>query len=177
MKRWFKSIGAEPVMLGNIADQLERAPFIMAAVDLSAGSTALAEKLRATARRIVAIEPGARLACVTVQKTARIGIDSITDEDGRNIHVKHLVALKDWARSLALPVERMTFHVLEAPDPATAIVEYATANHVDHVLIGARGSGAIRRYLGSVSSEVVARAPCSVTVVRADRREGADEHA
>ena len=176
MKRWFKSIGAEPVMLGNVADQLERAPFIMAAVDLSSGSAALAEKLRATARRIVAMEPGARLACVTVQKTARIGMDSITDEEGRNIHVKHLVALKDWARPLALPVERMTFHVLEAPDAATAIVEYASANQVDHVLIGARGSGAMRRYLGSVSSEVVARAPCSVTVVRADRREAGDDH-
>jgi nucleotide-binding universal stress UspA family protein len=177
MKRWFKSIGAEPLMPGNVADQLERAPFIMAAVDLSAGSTALAEKLRATARRSVAIEPGARLACVTVQKTARIGLDSIVDEAGRNIHVKHLVALKDWARPLALPAERVTFHVLEAPDAATAIVEYAAANHVDHVLIGARGSGAMRRYLGSVSSEVVARAPCSVTVVRAAAREAVDDHA
>jgi len=177
MQRWFRSIGAEPLMPGNVADQLERAPFIMAAVDLSAGSTALAEKLRATARRIVAIEPGARLACVTVQKTARIGLDSIVDEAGRNIHVKHLVALKDWARPLALPAERVTFHVLEAPDAATAIVDYAAANHVDHVLIGARGSGAMRRYLGSVSSEVVARAPCSVTVVRAAAREAADEQA
>jgi nucleotide-binding universal stress UspA family protein len=171
MKRWFKAIGAEPMTLGSVSDQLERAPFIVAAVDLSAGGQGLAEKLRSTARRFLAIEPGARLACLTVQKTARIGMDNITDAQGHNIHVKHLVALKDWARPLALPPERVTFHVLEAPDPAAAIVEYASANNVDHVLLGARGSGAMRRYLGSVSSEVVARAPCSVTVVRADRQE------
>jgi nucleotide-binding universal stress UspA family protein len=171
MKRWFKAIGAEPMTLGSVSDQLERAPFIVAAVDLSAGGQGLAEKLRSTARRFLAIEPGARLACLTVQKTARIGMDNITDAEGHNIHVKHLVALKDWARPLALPPERVTFHVLEAPDPAAAIVEYASANNVDHVLLGARGSGAMRRYLGSVSSEVVARAPCSVTVVRADRQE------
>jgi nucleotide-binding universal stress UspA family protein len=177
MKRWFKAIGAEPMMRHNVAEQLERAPFIMAAVDLSPGSESLADKVRATARRILAIEPGARLACVTVQKTARIGLDSITDAEGRNIHVKHLVALKAWARPLDLPAERMTFHVLEAPDAASAIVEYARANEVDHVLIGARGSGTMRRYLGSVSSEVVARAPCSVTVIRADRRGIAEDAA
>jgi nucleotide-binding universal stress UspA family protein len=176
-KRWFKAIGAEPAMRHNVAEQLERAPFIMAAVDLAPGSEALADKLRATARRFLAMESGARLACVTIQKTARIGMDNITDADGQNIHVKHLVALKHWARGLNLPPERITFHVLEAPDAAGAIVEYAQANEVDHVLIGARGSGTMRRYLGSVSSDVVARAPCSVTVVRVDRRGVTDEHA
>ncbi|HST95070.1 MAG TPA: universal stress protein, partial [Microvirga sp.] len=45
-------------------------------------------------------------------------------------------------------------------------------NNVDHIVIGARASSALRRYLGSVSSQVVAEAPCSVTVVRTpkDRR-------
>jgi nucleotide-binding universal stress UspA family protein len=35
--------------------------------------------------------------------------------------------------------------------------------------MGARGSSALRRFLGSVSARVVAEAPCSVTVVRALR--------
>ena len=39
------------------------------------------------------------------------------------------------------------------------------------------GSGTLRRYLGSVSSEVVARSPCSVTVVRVDRRGIGDDGA
>jgi nucleotide-binding universal stress UspA family protein len=33
--------------------------------------------------------------------------------------------------------------------------------------MGARASSTLRRYLGSVSSHVVAEAPCTVTVVRA----------
>jgi nucleotide-binding universal stress UspA family protein len=45
-------------------------------------------------------------------------------------------------------------------------VEYARHNHVDHVVLGARASSALRRYLGSVSAQVVAEAPCTVTVVR-----------
>jgi nucleotide-binding universal stress UspA family protein len=56
--------------------------------------------------------------------------------------------------------------VLEAPDAATAIVEFAERNQVDHIVMGARGNSAIRRYLGSVSSQVVAQAQCTVTVVR-----------
>jgi hypothetical protein len=32
--------------------------------------------------------------------------------------------------------------------------------------MGARGASTARRYLGSVSSQVVAQAPCSVTVIR-----------
>ena len=50
---------------------------------------------------------------------------------------------------------------------AGALVEYATKNHVDEIIIGARSSSMLRRYLGSVSSQVVAESSCTVTVVRA----------
>ena len=56
--------------------------------------------------------------------------------------------------------------MLEALNPATAVVDYARNIQVDHIVIGARGSSGLRRYLGSVSSQVVAEAPCTVTVVR-----------
>jgi non-specific serine/threonine protein kinase len=65
----------------------------------------------------------------------------------------------------------VTYHVLEAPDPAVAIVDYARANRVDHIVIGSRASSGLRRYLGSVSTRVVAEAPCSVTVVKVPREE------
>ena len=66
--------------------------------------------------------------------------------------------------------------MLEAPDPAAAIVDYATVNDVDHIVIGSRGSSAFRRYLGSVSSQVVAEAGCTVTVVKsAGSSESANE--
>ena len=65
------------------------------------------------------------------------------------------------------PSSRITFHVLEAPDAATAIVDYARKNQVDHIVMGARSSGGLRRYLGSVSARVVVESDCTVTVVRA----------
>jgi ATP-dependent Clp protease ATP-binding subunit ClpB len=61
---------------------------------------------------------------------------------------------------------RLTFHVLEAPDAAGAIIDFAHRNGVDHIVMGARGSSALRRYLGSVSGQVVAESDCTVTVVR-----------
>ena len=49
-------------------------------------------------------------------------------------------------------------HVLEAVDPAAAILEFAEANHVDHIVIGARQNSLLRTLLGSVSAKVAAEA-------------------
>ena len=38
-----------------------------------------------------------------------------------------------------------SFHVLEAVDPATALIEYAQKNEVDEIVVGARASSALRR--------------------------------
>ncbi|MGZ5818560.1 MAG: protein kinase domain-containing protein [Burkholderiaceae bacterium] len=166
MKRWLRAIGIEPQPQQSATTQLSQAPIIVAAIDLAHGSEALAETLRVTTRRILQTEPGARLACITVQKTNRIGMDVTVDKEGQNLHVKHLVGLKHWARPLNIPEEKITYHVLEAPDAATAIIDYARINDVDHIVIGSRGSSTLRRYLGSVSSQVVAQADCTVTVVK-----------
>lgn len=165
-KRWFHAIGMEAMPQQSASHQLTRAPIIVVAIDLAYGSEALAESLRVAARRILQTEPGARLACVTVQKTNRIGMDEVVDKQGRNIHVKHLVGLKHWARPLGIAPDKITYHALESPDPAAAIVDYARVNDVDHIVIGSRGSSTLRRYLGSVSSQVVAQADCTVTVVK-----------
>ncbi len=142
------------------------APIIMVAVDLSEGGASLHEPLREIVRRLLATAPESRLACVNVLKTAVIGLDPLTTESGESVHVKRLVELKGWAADMRLPPERITFHVLESADPAEAITTFAKNNHVDHLILGARGSGGVRRYLGSVSTAVVAEAPCTVTVAR-----------
>jgi nucleotide-binding universal stress UspA family protein len=109
-------------------------------------------------------------------KINRIGMDELTDKTGQSLHVKQLVGLKHWARPIAqalhLGTGRLTFHVLEAPDVAAAIVEFSRRTQVDHIVMGARASSALRRYLGSVSSEVVAQADCTVTVVRVPAARG-----
>ena len=74
---------------------------------------------------------------------------------------------------LGLPDERVTYHVLESPDTAEAILDYLRANHVDHVVLGARAESTMRSLLGSVSGAIAAHAPCTVTVVRPRRAESA----
>lgn len=165
--RWFRSFGRDPRSPQPLARHLASAPIIMAAVDLAPDMHDLADALRVIVRRVLEIEPKARLACVNALKTPRIGIDFGEDAQGRNLHVRRLVELKHWARSLGLPEDRITYTVVEGPDAAEALLDYARQAHVDHIVIGARGSSAVRRYLGSVSSRVVAEALCNVTVVRA----------
>ena len=170
-KRWFFALGAEPGQARHkVADQLDRSPIILAAVDVDHASDALLTQLRETVRRIVLTEPGARLACVSVMRVNRIGLDDLVDASGQSRHVKQLVALKHWARPISkglnLDEGRLTFHVLEASDPAAALLDFAQRNQVDHIVMGARATSSLRRLLGSVSSQVVAQSVCTVTVVR-----------
>jgi nucleotide-binding universal stress UspA family protein len=146
--------------------QLHRAPIVMAAVDLSQEWEPLADALRAAVGHVLAAAPDARLACVSILRTNRLAMDAAIDSEGQHRHVQRLVQLQHWARPLELPAGRVTFHVIEAGDPATAIIEYAHANRVDHIVIGARGASPLRRYVGSVSTQVVAEALCTVTVVK-----------
>ena len=121
-----------------LAAQLASAPIIAVAIDLAEESRPINEALRITAERILATLPSARLACLNVLKQGRITIDFTLDEYGHNKQIDRLVALKHWAEPIKLDERRLTAHVLEGVDPAAAILEFAQANHVDHILIGAR---------------------------------------
>ncbi|MEI8275894.1 MAG: bifunctional serine/threonine-protein kinase/universal stress protein [Hyphomicrobiales bacterium] len=151
------------------AAPLSSAPIIAAAIDLTQGSTALNEALRLTAERILATVPSARLACLNVLKQGRISLDSALDEQGHNKKIDRLVGLRHWAEPLKLDEDRLTVHVLEAVDPASALLEFVQNNRVDHILIGARHDSLMRTLLGSVSGKIAAEAPCTVTVVRPPR--------
>jgi nucleotide-binding universal stress UspA family protein len=167
-RRWLKARRMQPVRRPTCSRQLADAPIVMAAVDLSPGMERLGEALRLAVLRVLQSERGARLACVNVMKLSRVALDRFEDEQGRNIHLQRLAELRHWAQPLPVPTNGITYHVLEAVDPAAAVIDYARNNHVDHIVLGARGSSSLRRYLGSVSSQVVAEAPCTVTVVRAE---------
>ncbi|ODT08094.1 MAG: serine/threonine protein kinase [Mesorhizobium sp. SCN 65-20] len=148
---------------------------VLVAVDLASGVDPLADEVRSETARLLAARPDSRLACLTVLKTEIIGETKLADETGRSIYLKRLVALRDWARLLQLPDDRVSFHVLEAVSAADAILRYAEQNRVGHIVVGARSSSAFRRHLGSVSTKVVAEARCSVSVVRL--ADGRDEEA
>jgi nucleotide-binding universal stress UspA family protein len=154
------AIAPEPRAVGDAAS------IIVAAVDLGEEDSGLTQALLAAIERLAAGEPGARIACVNVLKLARLALDRSEDEAGRNLHLLRLAELKHWAAPLARLPNQLTYHVIEAIDPAAALIEFARRNHVRHLITGARASSKARRYIGSVSAKVVAEAPCSVTVVR-----------
>jgi nucleotide-binding universal stress UspA family protein len=155
-------IDRPPEQPGSLAD----APIVAVALNLDDTSDELSAALRRTVTRILERAPEARLACLNVLKLARLTIDSSFDAEGNSRHVQRLVNLKDWAHELKLPPGKASFHVLEAVDPAEAILDYARDNNVDHIVMGARANSAMRKLLGSVSGKVAAEAPCTVTVVR-----------
>ncbi len=149
--------------------QLASAPILAVSISLDEESGPLNDALLNMAGRILATLPSARLACLNVLKQSRIAIDTTLDDAGHNKHVDRMVALKHWAQPLGLDEQRLTVHVLQEIDPASAILEFARVNSVDQILIGARQSSLKRKLLGSVSARVAAEAECTVTIVRVAR--------
>jgi serine/threonine protein kinase len=168
-RRRFNRGLTQPKAKADLAAQLDSSPIVAIALDTAEGSLALNEAMRVTTMRILATLPSARLACLNVLKLGRVTIDRTLDEAGNNKHIDRLVTLRHWASPLQLDESRLTVHVLEAVDPAAAILEFAKANRVDHIVIGARQNSLKRSLLGSVSAKVAAEAACTVTVVRPPR--------
>jgi len=169
LRRRFNRGLTHPKAKSDLAAQLASGPIVAVALDVAEGSGSLNEALRVTSERILATLPSARLACLNVLKLGRITIDRTLDEQGHNKHIDRLVTLRHWAQPLKLDENRLSVHVLEAIDPAAAILEFAEVNHVDHIVIGARQNSMLRTLLGSVSAKVAAEAACTVTVVRPPR--------
>jgi nucleotide-binding universal stress UspA family protein len=71
------------------------------------------------------------------------------------------------AEAKAAGADRIETALAESRDVARAISQYAEENGCDHIVIGSGGKRAVTRMvLGSVSADVVNRAPCPVTVAR-----------
>jgi eukaryotic-like serine/threonine-protein kinase len=169
LRRRFNQDLTQPRGKADLAAQLASGPIVAIALDVGEEARELNEAMRVTAERILATLPSARLACLNVLRLGRITIDRTLDELGNNKHVDRLVTLRHWAQPLKLDENRLSVHVLEAIDPAAAILEFAEVNHVDHIVIGARQHSLVRSLLGSVSAKVAAEAACTVTVVRPPR--------
>lgn len=142
------------------------ASIVLVAIEPAQNDALLLGAMQDAVRRVIAADERCRIACATAVPPAAALSGEREEETATGRHIKHLVALRQWARPLQLPEERVTYHVLESEKPATALIDYARMNDVDHILVGAsRGSASARLFPG-VSAQIVAEAPCTVTVVR-----------
>jgi nucleotide-binding universal stress UspA family protein len=171
LRSWLRAAGYVPAPLPAAA---EGAAIVLAAVAVQHGDEAQLSALRDAVRPLLGEGPGCegrRLACVTViRPTPELG-GSREEETAARQRLKHLALLRSWAEPLSLGPARSSFHVLEASDPAAALLEFARQNRVDHVVVGPPAEGIpLRALLGTVATKLVLEAPCSVTVVRATRQ-------
>jgi eukaryotic-like serine/threonine-protein kinase len=142
------------------------APIILVTIGPKTINGPLGLALRDKLATSLASTPQARVVAMTVLRDSDPSLEPNATSVTANRHVARIVALKHWAGPLGLKDQAISYHVPEAANPADAILDYARANHVDHIIMGARAESNIRNLLGSVSAQVAAHAPCTVTVVR-----------
>jgi len=121
-------------------------------------------ELQRATRQILSLSREFRLICVSVVPPPR-GLPAAGD--AQDAQVEHRIRLRQWIAPLDIAPERVSLHVLDAPDPAAALVKFGARNNVDLIVLGAPapGEGAMA-WWRSVASAVTAKAHCSVHVVR-----------
>jgi len=106
----------------------------------------------------------AELHVLAVARPPEFGSEVETEaiiENSRRHYTRLLQPLKNQVASLTVHFEVMIGH------PAESIVLYAEDHGIDHIVVGHRGHSLFERWLiGSVARQVIAYAPCTVTVVR-----------
>ena len=114
------------------------------------------------------LEPTAKVILVHVVSSGTLDFDAVVDRphaQGNEIAYREVEKLLQSYQE-TLPCESELEIV--SGEPAEEILRLANIHKVDLIAIGCRGLTGLKRILeGSVSSEVVAEAPCSVLVVRA----------
>jgi serine/threonine protein kinase len=148
------------------SERLTTSPHVLVALDLAHCSEPHKEALRRAVRRLSVSEPKSYFTCLSVLPAQDLERARRRGQTAPDIACQMM--MRNWAQSLRLPESRMVFQVLPG-EPATTLLGYARRHLVDHIIIGARGSSALRRRLESIPAAVVAQAPCSVTVVRTRR--------
>ena len=165
LKRWFKAAGMHYQPSPLPSERIAEVPIVMAAVPWRDTTDATLYSLRQAVARSIGLRPGARLACVTVVSPG----DSGTDGNSSETEVKRmqLERLRQWAQGLDLQGRQVSFHVLESRDTAQALLDYARANRVGLIVLGAATHGLqLQRLVATVPIRVAMDAPCTVMLVK-----------
>jgi serine/threonine protein kinase len=167
LKRMFRAAGYEPSPSPRPSIGNENAPLMIAAIDTRQSDEDLRVRMQTTAKNLLQAYPESRLVCISTIASTPTFEGNQESETASGIVRGHLVQLMEWAKPLKLPPERISYHVLEALDPASRIVEFAKDNDASLILIGAshKPANKITPWRTSMT-KIVEEAPCSVHIVR-----------
>jgi len=155
-RRRLKASGFHYLPSPVVSQQISEVPIVMVAVAHQDVREDTLYSLRQAAARSLGTRPGARLACVTVISPAEASIQRRT-----------LTALQLWATPLESSTHQMSFHVLVSHDVAQALLDYASANDVSVMVLGAATHGVkTQRLFATVPIKVAMNAPCTVILVK-----------
>ena len=167
LKRMFRAAGYEPSPSPRPSAGNYDAPLMIAAIDTRQSDQNLRERMQTTAKNLLQAYPESRLVCLSTIASTPTFEGNQESETASGIVRGHLVQLMEWAKHLKLPPERISYHVLEALDPASRIVEFAKDNDASLILIGASHKlpNKVTPWRTSMT-KIVEEAPCSVHIVR-----------
>jgi serine/threonine protein kinase len=167
LKRWLKAAGYEPSPSPLPSRGNQDAPLMIAAIDTRQSDEKLRDQMQTTAKNLLQAHPESRLICLSTIASTPTFEGKQESETASGIVRGHLVQLMEWAKPLHLPPERISYHVLEALDPAARIVEFAKDNDASLILIGASHKlpNKVAPWRTSMT-KIVEEAPCSVHIVR-----------
>lgn len=166
IRRWYAAMALPTKTCRDPSLHLSSAPHILVALDIPHTDEKLQQALRDFVRRAAVADAHCRITCLTVQAPSILAEEDERHDLAYSLFTQRLVEMRHWIQPLRLSSEQVRFQVVEDNDPADALLKFSRVNHVDQIIIGARGSSALRRIMGSVSAKVAASAPCNVTVVR-----------
>lgn len=168
LKRWIRAAGYEPSPSPRPSMTKEDAPLMIAAIDTRQSDEALRERMQTTAKNLLSAYPESRLVCISTIAGTPTFEGNQESQTASGIVRGHLVRLMEWAKPLKLPPERISYHVLEALDPASRIVDFAKDNDAALILIDASHKLPNKVTLWRTSmTKIVEEAHCSVHIVKA----------
>jgi len=167
LKRMFRAAGYEPSPSPRPSIGNDDAPLMIAAIDTRQSDEDLRVRMQTTAKNLLQAYPESRLVCISTIASTPTFEGNQESETASGIVRGHLVQLMEWAKPLKLPPERISYHVLEALDPASRIVEFAKDNDASLILIGAshKPPNKVTPWRTSMT-KIAEEAPCSVHIVR-----------
>ncbi len=167
LKGMFRAAGYEPSPSPRPSKGNLDAPLMIAAIDTRQSDEDLRERMQITAKNLLQAYQESRLICLSTIASTPTYEGKHESETASGIVRGHLVQLMEWAKPLKLPPERISYHVLEALDPAARIVEFAKDNDASLILIGASHKlpNKVTPWRTSMT-KIVEEAPCSVHIVR-----------